>query len=182
MANRGFIKFLRSESTRQLMRRPKCFVLLALIAQRARRTGDLSVSELQVGEALLGDHATIGLTEQEYRTAKRTLERLGLATFMGTSRGTIARLTDTTVFDINAATDNVRSNGQATDRQRPANERVTTNKNERMRRSTKNGKKAKEYQEFRACLIRNMSIPQPTYQELRDASPSRGPTGVTPKM
>ena len=80
------------------MKLHKAFVLLAQIAQRARRTSDLDIDELAVGEALVGDHESIGLTEQEYRTAKKHLARLGIATFRGTSRGTVAKLIDNSLI------------------------------------------------------------------------------------
>lgn len=127
---------MRSANARELLKRPKCFALLALIAQRARRTGEINLHDLNVGEALIGDHKTVGLTQQEYRTAKKTLERLRLATFTGTSKGTVACLIDKSVFDINAEVSSDRVNGRATSKQRANNEMATTNKNEKKKKGS----------------------------------------------
>jgi hypothetical protein len=81
---------------------PIAFTLLTQVARRALRTGQqFNPHNLKVGQALLGDHQSIGATQQEYRTAKSQLESWGFATFEGTNRGTIATLTDTKVYDIN---------------------------------------------------------------------------------
>ena len=121
MNNGSFIKFMRSTNARELMKCPKSFILLAQIAQRARRNGELNIQNLRSGEALIGDYKSIGLTEQEYRTAKKNLEKLRIATFRGTTKGTVACLTDNTIFDINVEKSNVQANRQTTSKQRTGN-------------------------------------------------------------
>jgi hypothetical protein len=165
----GFIKLRRSENSRELLKRPKSFALLALIALRARRSDELNIHGLGIGEALLGDREAVGLTQQEYRSAKNLLEKLGLATFRGTNRGTIAKLMDCTIFDINLTDDNEQVHKQATNRQPPPNERATTNKNDKNLKNIKNEKKYKEYENFKKKFIQNATMPSPTYEDLVSA-------------
>lgn len=127
----GYIKLIRGEETTALFRDRNAFILLAAIAYRARRTDD-PVSDLKVGEAQIGDVKNYGLTQQEYRTAKRKLKKWGFATFKATSKGTIAKLANTRIYDINLADGNEQPNEQPTSKQRAANEQLTTNKNVRM--------------------------------------------------
>jgi hypothetical protein len=98
----GWIKQSRNPDVDELMRFPFAFLLLTVIARRARRdNSQFNPHKLQLGEALLGDHESIGASEQNYRTAKDQLEEWGFATFRATNKGTIATLTDTRVYDIN---------------------------------------------------------------------------------
>ncbi len=156
---------MRSNNAMELMKRPKSFVLLTQIAQRARRTSELNIDGLAVGQALIGDHESIGLTEQEYRTAKQHLARLGLATFDGTSKGTVARLIDNTIFDINPDTPNEHRNEQATGRQRKDNGRETTNKKGKKENKEKNEKKIKEYLLLKEKILKKATMPQPTHED-----------------
>lgn len=107
------------------------FFLLYLIAYRARRTAGFNCHDLKPGQALLGDCHQCGMTEQEYRTAKRILESAGFATFQPTNKGTVATLLNTEIFDINVDEANDPANDRVTTSQRPGNDRVTTNKNEK---------------------------------------------------
>jgi hypothetical protein len=76
---------------------------LTQIALRARRSDAMYSSIfLKANQALVGDREKLGLSEQEYRTAKKKLQKWGLATFKPTNKGTIATLTSTNVYDINA--------------------------------------------------------------------------------
>ena len=89
-----WIKFYRLEATVELMAaNPRAFILLCQIAFRAQRTDTFNRHNLDVGEAYVGDYKEIGQTEGQYRYAKKYLEKHGFATFKGTSRGTIAKLT-----------------------------------------------------------------------------------------
>ena len=97
----GFVKLMRSDATWELMKDPNAFCLLSVIAFRAKRTDDFNVHGLRKGQALIGDYASYGMTEKEYRGAKQRLQRYGLAHFRGTNRGTIATLLNTSVCDIN---------------------------------------------------------------------------------
>jgi len=102
MSKNGFIK-LHREGLELLEASPSAFLLLVLIAFRARRTGSTySTHKLKMNEAVIGDHETIGLTRQQYRGAMEKLEKYGLAVFKRDKRGTIATLISTAIFDINA--------------------------------------------------------------------------------
>lgn len=127
----GFIKLHRysKNAEEMLRRRPTAFLLLFLIAQRARRTIDSNFDNLQIGEAKIGDYESYGATEQIYRSDKIFLEKFNFATFRGTDKGTIAKLIDTSIFDINVDQPNDLINEQLTDSQRATNEQLTTNKN-----------------------------------------------------
>ncbi len=135
----GFIKLMRSDATRELLRDGPAFQLLTQIALRAKRTNDFNVHGLLIGQALIGDYASCGLTRRKYRTAMAHLERYGLARFQATHKGTIATLLDITIYDINEE--------QASQRcdQRPANKRPTeghqaaTIKNEKKEKKEKKG-------------------------------------------
>lgn len=166
MSNGGFIKFMRSDNARELLKRPKAFCLLALIAQRAKRSDELSIHDLGIGEALIGDRGSVGLSQQEYRSAKAFLEKLQLATFRATNRGTVARLTDKTIFDINLAPDNRQVNHQETNRQHTKHKQGTTKKNEKKEELSKNDNKNKEYINFKRNFIKKTTMPQPDYEDL----------------
>jgi hypothetical protein len=117
----------------ELLRDPAAFALLTLIALRARRDNSLSVLGLRSGQSLIGDYEAAGLSKQSYRSAKSRLKKYGLATFNPTPRGTIASLTDTSVFDVNATPTNTQTNTQPTHSQHTANTQPTPNKKERIK-------------------------------------------------
>ncbi len=80
---------------------PRAFMLLVLIACRARWNSDaVNIHGLQVGEALIGDHKAAGLTRQQYRSALRRLENYGFITSRATPKGTTAKLTSGEVFSL----------------------------------------------------------------------------------
>ena len=166
MSNGGFIKFMRSDNARELLKRPKAFCLLALIAQRAKRSDDLSIHGLGTGEALIGDRGAVGLSPQEYRTAKAFLQKLGLATFRSTNRGTVARLTDDTIFDINLSPHNKQVNHQATTGEQAKHKQQTTNKKGKKGEDSKNANKIEEYSNFKRNFIKKTTMPQPSYEDL----------------
>lgn len=125
----NYIKLIRGEKAEWLIENyPKAFLLLTLIALRARRTtgGNL---DCKIGEALIGDYKKSGLsTEKEYRCAKKILEKFNFGAFKGATNGTVARLTSKEIFDINEEMG--RTEGQA------RGGRGATNKNERMKEYT----------------------------------------------
>ncbi|MBU2623572.1 MAG: hypothetical protein ABIJ52_03380 [Pseudomonadota bacterium] len=139
MANR-FIKANNNESMRELQKHPSELSQLLQIALRAKRTNGINSSGLEIGEAMIGDYKSIGLTEQKYRTAKKNLEKWKFITTRTTNRGTIAKLINSDVFDINPEEHNDQANSQLTDRQRTDNGQITTNKNIRSK-EVKNEKK-----------------------------------------
>lgn len=134
----GFIKLMRSEATRELLKDPKAFNLLTTIALRAKRRHDFNIHDLRPGQALIGDHASCGLSEQEYRRAKIRLQRYGLARFEGTSKGTIATLCNTVIYDINVTTSEQAENERGTDGERTGNDQGTTIKKEKKVKKEKN--------------------------------------------
>lgn len=84
-----------------IAKNPKAWCLLCLIAKRAWRGPGINRHGCQPGEAFIGDFATVGFTEKQYRVAKKQLESFGLVSFRATSKGTIAKLLSADVFDIN---------------------------------------------------------------------------------
>jgi hypothetical protein len=98
--NTGFIKLNRSAETLELLNDPNAFILLTVIALRARRTDEFNIHNLKSGQALIGDYGKCGLTRQQYRTAVKRLGHWGLATFKPTTRGTVATLLDRRIYDI----------------------------------------------------------------------------------
>ena len=142
-----FLKLMRGKEAEELMKKPDAFLLLTQIALRARRSNELSVENLKMGEAKIGDYKEIGLTERRYRTAKKNIQSWGLATFKATNRGTIAKLENTKIYDINEDKNDEPNNGQKTSRRRSSNsskdEQETTN-NKITNKEGKNGKNEKK--------------------------------------
>lgn len=145
--SKAFVKLRRTNETDELLKDAFAFVLLTAIAMRARRTDGPSVTGLQTRQALVGDHRKLGMTRQNYRSAKRRLERWRLADFTPTNRGTIATLLDDRIFDINESSAPLPShhttgrqpprNRQRTIRQPSGNHRPTTNKNQKKEKKEK---------------------------------------------
>ena len=125
----GYVQFIKGNEFWELIKRSHAaFTLLSVIAQRARRINS-RISNLKIGEAMIGDFKNYGMSEQNYRTAKAILEECGLVTLKPTSEGTIAKIINTSIFDINIEEGNGQINTQPTDSQRTGNGRVTTNNN-----------------------------------------------------
>jgi uncharacterized phage protein (TIGR02220 family) len=113
-----FIKYNpNSEMAKFLQTKPIANHLANVIAVRARRT-KCPFNKLEIGECFIGDYKKIGITEQQYRTAKKCLKRIGLATFKGTSRGTVAKLVSIEVWDLNLEAPNEQPNANLTNEQR----------------------------------------------------------------
>lgn len=92
---RTFVKLIRGEMAEDLLEKhPNAFLLLSLIAIRARRTPNM-IKNLDICECQIGDFRSCGLTEQKYRTAKKVLENLGIVTFQPTRYGTVAKIVNT---------------------------------------------------------------------------------------
>lgn len=131
-----FIKYIPdSEISQFLESKPLTNHLALIIAKRARRT-KCELKELDAGECFLGDFKAFGLSEQEYRTAKKHLEKLNFATFRITAivtagvtkRVTVAKLVNTDVWDINETTTNGTNNAVAN---AVENATITLNKNDK---------------------------------------------------
>jgi len=101
-----YLMLNRTLDTKELLRDPHAFVLLTLVALRARRTNGIDTDSLTIGQALIGDYETIGLTRQEYRTALKHLEKYQILTTQPTNKGTVATLCNSTIYDINSEEDN----------------------------------------------------------------------------
>lgn len=125
----SWFKAVRSAVAGELIRANKnAFVLLYVIAARARWKTGFNAHGLAQGESFIGDHDAYGLSEQEYRTAKALLAKHGFATFKPTTSGTIATIATADVFEICPEASNGQTNAPLTDSQRTANGRSTTNK------------------------------------------------------
>jgi hypothetical protein len=124
----GFFKCMRnSEALELIAKHPPSFILLYIIAFRANRHDAFNQHDLGPGQAFVGDYKRIGLTERTYRTAKQILEKHGFATFTPTSKGTVATLLNTRVFDVNLEQGDGRNDEQATDSRRASDGQPTTN-------------------------------------------------------
>lgn len=139
----GFVKAMRTEEADFLDKYPIANHVLNVIARRARRT-PCKMSGLEVGECFIG-HKGLGITEQQYRTAKKQLGSWGLVEFKrgkrATDVGTVAKLLNSKVYDINET----EGNGRTTEEQRKDNGKVTTNKE---CNKEKNDKKEIRQQQF----------------------------------
>lgn len=113
------------------------YVLAAVIALRARWTDEFNQHNLAKGEAFLGDHREYSMSEQEYRTAKKHLEKWKFATFKATNKGTIGKLIDHRLFTPPDFDGNEQNNRQVTGGQRTANGRLTTNEDRIDRKNVK---------------------------------------------
>jgi len=123
----------------ELIKEQDAFILLSIIALRARRTNEFNIHDLKPREALIGDFKNYGMTEQRYRTSKSKLEKWEFATFKSTSKGTIATLLDNGIYDINLVAGNGQNNEPLTDEQRTSNGQVTTNNNVKKDNNVNNG-------------------------------------------
>ena len=112
-----------------LNRNSNAFILLYFIAMRAWRGPGRSPRDCDMGEALIGDYSKMGMTQQNYRTAKKHLEKMGFITTKSTTKGTVAKLVNTEIFDPNFDFGNDQINGHLTNKQRATNQQVTTNNN-----------------------------------------------------
>lgn len=134
---KAFMKLIKSEALEDLIRIPNAFILITIIALRAKRTHDFNIHGLTMGEAMIGDYKNYGLTEAAYRTAKDQLTKHGLITTRATNKGTVATLLNSEIYDINISDNDKQNNGQTTGRQRAGNEldngQVTTNKNKELK-------------------------------------------------
>ncbi|HET8962479.1 MAG TPA: hypothetical protein VFM99_01180 [Chitinophagales bacterium] len=97
----SFFKTMRSSVGMELLKDAPAYLLLSQIAYRARWTDSFNKDGLSIGQALIGDYKNIGLTEKQYRNAKKRLERGGFVTFKRAFNGTVATLINNEVFDLN---------------------------------------------------------------------------------
>lgn len=119
---------MRNRDADELIRlNPNAYMLARFIAARARYQDGFNADGLALGEAMLGDYRSYGMSEREYRTAKSQLEQYGFATFRTTNRGTIGKLKDTRLFDPLNISNDGQNDGQPTDKRRTSDGQATTN-------------------------------------------------------
>lgn len=107
----SFVKMMRSEAYESLSQYPYANHMLNIIAMRARRKPDL-IKGLETGEAIISA-SSLGLTDSQYRHAKKQLTEWKLCSFRATNKFTCGKLLNSTVYDINAKT----NDEQVTDEQ-----------------------------------------------------------------
>ena len=139
----GFIKYMRSEEAINLHSNRNANHLLCIIAFRASRKGN-PVLGVKPGEAFIGDFKKMELSHQEYRSAVSNLVKWGYITITTTNKGTIAKLCNSNVYDINSDL----FNKLTTSQQQTNNKQATTINNERKK------EKKKEYKSDFICFNR----------------------------
>jgi len=148
MATERFIKFIPSfESDFLQENHPNAFLLLCLIAKRARRTSG-NPDGLEIGEAYLGDHKKAGIiSRQQYRTALdiligrghikkietcRTRKKSTTEITTGTTTiGTKIKLLRSDIWDINTEDNDHQINHLINHRPTTDQPRTRMNKNEK---------------------------------------------------
>lgn len=129
-----------------MSQRPTAWCLLCLIARRAKRSEDHPDKNLEIGEAYIGDYKSYGVTEQIYRSDKEFLKTNGQLTTRATNRGTIAKLVNTDIFDINQekiTTKIPKTNGQLT------TNNIISNNNNNNNNGNGNGNDNKEKETYK---------------------------------
>jgi len=158
----NFIFFKRNSAKYYFLikKRPTAFVLLSLIAQRAKRTNDHPDPDLQLGEALIGDYGEYKSTLSKYRTDKKYLEKYKFITIKTTSLGTIAKIIDSSIFDINQET----STNKIVALEQAINKEIATNNNDK---SIKNENIKSRLEEKKEIEPINESVGYKKFQECK---------------
>jgi hypothetical protein len=142
-----FLKFIPSKEamflvTHKNLAYQNAFRLLTIVAERARRYNG-HPDGLMIGQCHLGKWTDYGMSEQNYKTAKKILERMQLIKIIETNRtrkkvttgvtteGTLIELISSTVYDINIEDGNDRSNDCLTTAQRLPNDKLRKNKKDK---------------------------------------------------
>lgn len=118
----GFIKMQRSHFTIELLKHDAEFRLLAFIALRVDRN---------TGEAFIGKDDVLyhlRMSEQRYRTAKANLQKWGWVTTKGTNKGTVIKIINSDIFDVNLENSNAQDVEQPTRHQHASNAQNPPNK------------------------------------------------------
>ena len=100
----AFIQLVKSEETEELIQHPREFMLLTLIAFRAKRTDSPSKYGLKIGDSMIGLKDS-GLTKSAYRTVKKNLVKMKLVSFRSTDLGSVATLLDSSIYNVNIKPD-----------------------------------------------------------------------------
>lgn len=179
MSKKRFIKLLDSEETNYLLEHhPNAFLLLTLIAIRARRVSG-KPDGLEIGEAYIGDYRKCGIeTERKYRTAKTLLQlrchllicetcrtRKKSTTGM-TTHGTKVKLLKSTVWDINPESNDDRDDDRATTERRPSDDEEERNKNDKNEKKKEKIKKEKPSKPEKIFFREFVSLTQDQHDSL----------------
>lgn len=116
------------------------YILLDFIAHHARREPN-KILNLEIGEVFLGKDLVwreLKITAREYRTAKNNLEKWNLVTFESTNNGTVAKLIDKSIFDINVFQDDKQADKEKTTLRQTSDKLETTNNNDKKEKKDKN--------------------------------------------
>jgi len=126
---------------KMLFERPSAFALLTLIAKRAKRsTGEQS--DLNLCEAMIGDFQAYGKknTRQSYREDVKYLQKEGYITIRTTKKGTIAKIINQNLFNINPEVQgekNEQNYNQQNNHQNSKSATIKTTINQRDKNQTK---------------------------------------------
>lgn len=159
----GFVKAMRNEQAAFLDTNPLANHVLNVIARRARRTPD-PLNKLQIGECFVG-HKGLGLSEQQYRTVKKNLQKWGLVEFKKaerlTDRGTVAKLLNSDIYDINE----IDPNGSLTEEQRKGNGSPTEDQRQIKNVIKKEGNNERKEPVPKEICAKAKRFTPPTYEE-----------------
>tara|TARA_R100000750_G_scaffold29451_1_gene18598 strand:- start:1757 stop:2449 length:693 start_codon:yes stop_codon:yes gene_type:complete len=146
----GYIKLNRcADLENMIVRRPNAFMLLTLIAIRARWSEDsCKITGLTQGQAYIGDYRSCGLTRQQHRTALNWLKANQYVTTKSTTKGTTATLCDSSVYDVFKGGKQPTTNQQTTNEQPTSNQQATTKKKVKTVKTDKKEKKIEDEKPF----------------------------------
>lgn len=116
-----------SEVEKFIGRNHNAFILLSIIALRAKRQEHPLNQDRKIREAEIGDYKNYGMTRSVYRTAIRSLVRDQIIAIKTTNKGTIATLLKDDIYDINVSDDNQQDDQQVTIKSPSDDHQVTTN-------------------------------------------------------
>ena len=151
--SKRFIKYIVDSEKSAWLREnyPNAYLLLSLIAERARRCSG-HPDGLEIGDAHIGDYKKAGIaSERQYRTAKDKLILLKIiriketcrnrkkSTTGTTTEGTLVTLLNSDYWDINPESSDDRLDDRATTDRRP-----TDDEQERIRKKKKEEEKEKK--------------------------------------
>jgi len=95
------VQIIRNKETDNLMKDPKAFMLLLQIAYKTRRSEEFEIPNVEVGEAYINGHESVGLKNaDEYKYAIKRLKKWGFASFRRVWNGYVAKVTTDKFFTI----------------------------------------------------------------------------------
>ena len=176
MSDERFIKFIPSQKSEWLLKNhPNAFLLLTLIAMRARRVNG-HPDGLEIGMAQIGDYKSSGIeSERKYRTAKDVLIKICAVKIVETARkrkksttrtttnGTLVILLQSDIWDVNPEHRDDRSDDRATTERRPSDDEQERRKKKKEKINKKESQPEKVA--FRECV----TLTQAEYDSLLDS-------------